>query len=55
MLSNNSIITDIKQIIEQSRESAIRSVAFVGVQNYWHIAEWIFELRPHCRRNSLNL
>jgi hypothetical protein len=42
MLSNKSIITDIKQIIEQSRESAIRSVDFVRVQTYWHIGERIF-------------
>ncbi len=42
MLSNNLIISDIKQIIEQSRESAIRSVDFVRVQMYWHIGERIF-------------
>jgi predicted nuclease of restriction endonuclease-like (RecB) superfamily len=39
---SNSIISDIKQIIEQSRESAIRSVDFVRVQMYWHIGERIF-------------
>ena len=43
MLINNSIITDIKQIIEQSRENAIRSVDFVRVQMYWHIGNRIFE------------
>jgi predicted nuclease of restriction endonuclease-like (RecB) superfamily len=42
MLSNNPIISDIKQIIEQSRESAIRSVNLVRVQMYWHIGERIF-------------
>jgi len=43
MLSNNSIISDIKQIIEQSRENAIRSVDFVRVQMYWQIGKRIFE------------
>lgn len=43
MLINNAIITDIKQIIEQSRESAIRSVDFARVQMYWHIGNRIFE------------
>ncbi len=43
MLTNSSIISDIKQIIEQSRESAIRSVDFVRVQMYWHIGQRIFE------------
>ncbi len=43
MLSNKSFVSDIKQIIEQSRESAIRSVDFVRVQMYWHIGNRIFE------------
>ena len=43
MLINKSIIADIKQIIEQSRESAIRSVDFLRVQMYWQIGKRIFE------------
>jgi predicted nuclease of restriction endonuclease-like (RecB) superfamily len=42
MLTDNKIISDIKQIIEQSRESAIRSVDFVRVQMYWQIGKRIF-------------
>jgi predicted nuclease of restriction endonuclease-like (RecB) superfamily len=43
MLTKNSIISDIKQIIEQSKETAIRSVDFVRVQMYWQIGKRIFE------------
>ncbi|MDQ3130276.1 MAG: PDDEXK nuclease domain-containing protein [Acidobacteriota bacterium] len=43
MLVNQSLIADIKQIIEQSRENAIRSVDFQRVQMYWHIGKRIFE------------
>lgn len=43
MLVNKSLIADIKQIIEQSRENAIRSVDFQRVQMYWHIGKRIFE------------
>ena len=37
------ITTDIKQIILQSRETAIRSVDFQRVLMYWHIGKRIFE------------
>ena len=43
MLINKSIIADIKQIIEQSRENAIRSIDFLRVQMYWQIGKRIFE------------
>ena len=43
MLVNQSSIADIKQIIEQSREDAIRSVDFQRVQMYWHIGRRVFE------------
>ncbi|MCW9717896.1 PDDEXK nuclease domain-containing protein [Avibacterium sp. 21-599] len=43
MLSNTTIITDIKQIIAQSRENAVRAVDFQRVQMYWHIGKRIFE------------
>lgn len=34
MIAENSLISDIKQIIEQSRESAVRVGEFVRVQMY---------------------
>ncbi|MCW9733263.1 PDDEXK nuclease domain-containing protein [Avibacterium sp. 20-15] len=43
MLSNTTIITDIKQIIAQSRENAVRAVDFQRVLMYWHIGKRIFE------------
>ena len=43
MLTNTTIITDIKQIIAQSRENAVRSVDFQRVLMYWHIGKRIFE------------
>ncbi|MCW9698825.1 MULTISPECIES: PDDEXK nuclease domain-containing protein [unclassified Avibacterium] len=43
MLSNTAIITDIKQIIAQSRENAVRAVDFQRVLMYWHIGKRIFE------------
>lgn len=36
-------ITDIKQIIAQSRENAVRAVDFQRVLMYWHIGKRIFE------------
>ncbi|WP_317542949.1 DUF1016 N-terminal domain-containing protein [Exercitatus varius] len=43
MLITNLIATDIKQIILQSRETAIRAVDFQRVLMYWHIGKRIFE------------
>ncbi|MFZ7129901.1 PDDEXK nuclease domain-containing protein [Avibacterium avium] len=43
MLTNTTIITDIKQIIAQSRENAVRAVDFQRVLMYWHIGKRIFE------------
>ena len=43
MLAKNSIISDIKKIIGQSKENAIRSVDFARVQMYWLIGKRIFE------------
>ena len=37
------LTTDIKQIILQSRETAIRAVDFQRVLMYWHIGKRIFE------------
>lgn len=37
------LITDIKQIIAQSRENAVRAVDFQRVLMYWHIGKRIFE------------
>lgn len=52
MLINNSIITDIQQIIEQSRERAIRSVDFARVQMYWQIGNRIFEEEQHGKERA---
>lgn len=38
-----NLTTDIKQIILQSHESAIRAVDFQRVLMYWHIGKRIFE------------
>ncbi|MDG2963254.1 DUF1016 N-terminal domain-containing protein [Exercitatus varius] len=43
MLITNLIATDIKQIILQSHETAIRAVDFQWVLMYWHIGKRIFE------------
>jgi predicted nuclease of restriction endonuclease-like (RecB) superfamily len=40
---NNEIIFDIKQIISQSKESAVRSVDFARTLMYWSIGKRIFE------------
>ncbi|MFQ1013901.1 PDDEXK nuclease domain-containing protein [Avibacterium paragallinarum] len=42
MLTDTHIITDIKQIIAQSRENAVRAVDFQRVLMYWHIGKRIF-------------
>lgn len=43
MLVNQSIITDIKAIISQSRDNAIHAVDHQRTQMYWHIGKRIFE------------
>lgn len=43
MLINQSIISDIKSIISQSRENAIRAVDHQRTLMYWHIGKRIFE------------
>ncbi|WGE63078.1 PDDEXK nuclease domain-containing protein [Actinobacillus equuli subsp. haemolyticus] len=43
MLANPLIVSDIKTIIQQAREQAIRSVDFQRVIMYWHIGERIFK------------
>jgi predicted nuclease of restriction endonuclease-like (RecB) superfamily len=43
MLINQSIIADIKAIIAQSKENAIRSVDHQRTLMYWHIGKRIFE------------
>jgi len=52
MLTNKSLVSDIMQIIEQSRESAIRSVDFARVQMYWHIGERIFVEEQHGKERA---
>ncbi|WP_214071895.1 PDDEXK nuclease domain-containing protein [Mucilaginibacter sp. dw_454] len=43
MMINQSIITDIKTIILNSRDKAIRAVDTERVQMYWHIGQRIFK------------
>jgi len=43
MLINQSLITDIKAIIHNSRDKAIRSVDHERTLMYWHIGQRIFE------------
>ncbi|MFC0322454.1 YhcG family protein [Gallibacterium melopsittaci] len=43
MALTSIIVADIKQIIAQSRENAVRAVDFQRVLMYWHIGKRIFE------------
>ncbi len=43
MLASSSLIPDIKSIITQSRESAVRAVDHQRTLMYWHIGKRIFE------------
>lgn len=43
MLTNKSIISDIKTIIAQSKDKAIRTVDYQRTRMYWHIGKRIFE------------
>lgn len=43
MLVNQSVIADIKAIIAQSKDKAIRAVDHQRTQMYWHIGKRIFE------------
>ncbi|MDP4292045.1 MAG: PDDEXK nuclease domain-containing protein [Bacteroidota bacterium] len=43
MLINQSIITDIKAIIAQTRENAVHAVDHQRILMYWHIGKRIFE------------
>lgn len=43
MLQNQQFINEIKKIISQSQENAIRAVDFQRVLMYWHIGKRIFE------------
>jgi len=69
MLSDQSFINEVKNIILQSRGNAVRSVNWERTIMYWKIGKRIFEeeqegkdtdsftdyfqLRPHCGRNSI--
>lgn len=46
MLINQSIITDIKAIIVQERDNAVRTVDHQRTLMYWHIGKRIFEYWP---------
>ena len=43
MLVNKSIISDIKNIIADSKDNAIRAVDHQRTLMYWHIGKRIFE------------
>ncbi|QOW09698.1 DUF1016 domain-containing protein [Kaistella flava (ex Peng et al. 2021)] len=43
MLTNASLISEIKNIISQSRDNAVRSVDYQRTLMYWHIGQRIFE------------
>jgi predicted nuclease of restriction endonuclease-like (RecB) superfamily len=43
MLTNSSLISEIKSIISQSRDQAIRSVDYQRTLMYWHIGQRIFK------------
>jgi len=42
-LSQQSLIQDLRQIIETARANAVHSVDFCRVQMYWHLGQRIFE------------
>ena len=42
-VSTESLIQDLRQIIETARANAVRSVDFCRVQMYWHLGQRIFE------------
>lgn len=39
----DTLYSDVRQIIETSRNNAVRSVDFCRVQMYWHLGQRIFE------------
>ena len=41
----DTLYSDVRQIIETSRNNAVRSVDFCRVQMYWHLGQRIFEGR----------
>lgn len=43
MLQNPNIVAEIKQIIANARESAVRAVDYQRVVMYWHVGQRIFE------------
>ena len=38
-----TLMTDVRQIIDNARNNAVRSVDFCRVQMYWHLGQRIFE------------
>ncbi|HAT93524.1 MAG TPA: DUF1016 domain-containing protein, partial [Sphingobacterium sp.] len=43
MLSDQTLVSDIKAIIAQSKDNAIRAVDHQRTLMYWHIGQRIFE------------
>ena len=42
-VDNNSFVSDIKQLIEQSRRTAYAAVNSIMIDTYWHIGQRIVE------------
>ena len=42
-VDNNSFVSDIKQLIEQSRRAAYAAVNSIMIDTYWHIGQRIVE------------
>lgn len=47
-----SLIQDVRQIIETARANAVRSVDFCRVQMYWHLGQRIFEEEQHGKERA---
>jgi predicted nuclease of restriction endonuclease-like (RecB) superfamily len=52
MLTNSSLISEIKSIISQSRDQAIRSVDYQRTLMFWHIGQRIFEEEQNGRERA---
>lgn len=48
----DTLYNDVRQIIETSRNNAVRSVDFCRVQMYWHLGQRIFEEEQHGKERA---
>ena len=49
---STKLIQDAKQIIENARKNAVRSVDFCRVQMYWNLGRRIFEEEQHGKKRA---